>query len=37
MNNIEKILTRGVEEIIPRNEFISNLNKNHNLNQSLIL
>ena len=31
MNNIEKILTRGVEEIIPRNEFISNLNKNHNL------
>ena len=30
MNDIEKILNRGVEEIIPRDEFISNL-KNNNL------
>ena len=31
MNDIEKILNRGVEEIIPRDEFISNLKKNNNL------
>ena len=31
MNDIEKILNRGVEEIIPRDEFISNLKNNNNL------
>ena len=28
---INKILTRGVEEIIPKEEFIENLKKNKNL------
>ena len=31
MNDIATILNRGVEEIIPRDEFISNLKKNNNL------
>ncbi len=31
MNDINKILNRGVEEIIPKEEFISNLNNNNNL------
>ena len=31
MNDIPTILNRGVEEIIPRDEFISNLKKNNNL------
>ena len=31
MNDIEKILNRGVEEIIPKDEFISNLKNNNNL------
>ena len=31
MDDINKILNRGVEEIIPRDEFISNLNNNNNL------
>ena len=31
MNDIATILNRGVEEIIPRDEFISNLKNNNNL------
>ena len=37
MNDIEIILNRGVEEIIPRDEFISNLKKNETFKCKFII